>query len=206
MVIGTITGPESPEEYPFQVDLGEEQFLRPVSSTEVGVFYPGQSLALMLHAEPAHDAVGATVPTTLKDTGVDQVTLTVHYREGNPAAEWAPFVYPITAGSGWSGGFQTTIVSMKNPLGEPDGNVGESNSPAPVEEPPTPTCSVPSLRGDSLRGAKNRLRAAHCGVGAIRLADGATAAKGKVVKQFRGAGTELAAGAKVAVKLGGTRG
>jgi PASTA domain len=61
---------------------------------------------------------------------------------------------------------------------------------------------VPTLRGYSLRGAMNRLRVAHCGIGAIHLAAGATAGKGTVVKQFHPAGTNLEAGAPVAVKLG----
>jgi hypothetical protein len=47
-----------------------------------------------------------------------------------------------------------------------------------------------------------RLRAAHCAIGQVHLAAGATAGKGKVVKQFRAAGTDLAAGTPVAVKLG----
>ena len=201
MSFPTITGPEAPEEYPFNLNLGSEQYLEPISATEVGVFYAGHVLAFTLSAEPAHDAVGATVPTTLQQTGPEQVTLTVHHREGNPAAGWAPFVYPITGGAGWPGGFHTVTVEMNNPFGNANESVRETNPPAPTEPIPVPTCKVPSLRGDSLRGAKIRLRAAHCGIGAVRLAAGATAGKGKVVKQFHPAGLDLAAGAPVAVKL-----
>jgi beta-lactam-binding protein with PASTA domain len=61
---------------------------------------------------------------------------------------------------------------------------------------------VPSLHGLGLRSAKSSLRTANCAIGQVHLAKGATAGKGKVVKQFRAAGTELAAGAPVAVKLG----
>ena len=206
MVLPTITGPEAPEEYPFRVDLGEEQFLRQVSATEVDAYYAGHSRAFAINAEAAHDAVGAAVPTTLELTGRDVVTLTVHHREGNPAAAWAPFDYPVVGGSGWPGGFQTIVVEMKNPLGEPGQTVIEANPPASTEPAPVPICKVPSLRGDSLRGAKNRLRAAHCGIGAVHLAAGATLDKGKVVKQFHAAGTELAAGAPIAVKIGGSGG
>ena len=76
--------------------------------------------------------------------------------------------------------------------------------PAPLEPAPAAPipCTVPALHGLSLHAAKARLRAAHCAIGQVRLAAGATAGKGKVVKQFRAAGTELAAGAPVAVKLG----
>ncbi len=202
MDFGTITGPESPEEYPYTVDLGAEQDLRQVSATEAGVFESGNDLMVKLVAEPAHDAVGSSVPTTLEVTGREQVTLTVHHREGNPAAGGAPFVYPVVAGSGWSGGFRTITVPLTDPFGEAEEAIRVANPPAPIEPMPVPTCKVPSLTGYSLRGAKNRLRAAHCGVGAVRLAGGATLGKGKVVKQFRATGTELAAGTPVAVKLG----
>jgi hypothetical protein len=202
MVLGTITGPEASEEYPFRVDLGEEQFLEQVSATEVDADYPGHSRAFAINAEEAHDAVGAAVPTTLEVTGREVVTLTVHHREGNPAAAWAPFDYPVVGGSGWPGGFRTIVVPMENPFAEAERKIIEANPPATLEPLPVITCKVPTLRGYYLRGAKNRLRAAHCRVGAVYFAAGATAGKGKVVKQFHSAGTELAAGAPVAVKLG----
>lgn len=99
MSFPAITGPQAPEEYPFHVNLGEELVLRQVSATEVGVYYYSYGvLAFTLSAEPAHDAEGATVPTTLEETGNAQVTLDVHHREGNPAAGWAPFDYPVVGG------------------------------------------------------------------------------------------------------------
>jgi PASTA domain len=202
MVFGTITGPEAPEEYPFHVTLGEEQFLRQVSPTEVDAEYGGHQRAFAITAEEAHDAVGTAVPTTLELTGRDVVTLTVHHREGNPVADWAPFDYPIVGGPGWSGGFRTIVVAMENPFAEAERKIIEANPAATLEPAPVIACKVPALRGYSLRGAKNRLRAAHCGIGGVHLATGATAGKGKVVKQFHPAGTELAAGAPVAVKLG----
>ncbi|HEX4732405.1 MAG TPA: PASTA domain-containing protein [Solirubrobacterales bacterium] len=190
MVLPAITGPGAPQEYPCRVDLGEEQKLTQVSETEALVEYPGGETAFSIRAAEAHDAEGATVPTSLWVSGRDVVTWVVHYRGGNPAAGGAPFLYPITAGSGWPGGFRTIVVPMTNPLGEP-------------QQPTTTTyCRVPPLRDLSLRAAKTRLRTAHCAIGEVHLAAGATAGKGKVVKQFRAAGTELAAGAPVAVKLG----
>jgi hypothetical protein len=212
-----IHGLESPERYPLLVDLARRQELRQVSPTEVQVFYTDGTEAFVVTAEKARDAEGARVPTTLEMTGEDEITLTVHHRAGNPAAGGAPFDYPITAGEGWedSGSFQTVII--KGPPDETElremserermeKELIEASPPAQVEPPPVVTCRVPTLRGYSLRGAKNRLRAAHCGIGAVHLAVGATAGKAKVVKQFHTAGTELAAGAPVAVKLGGSRG
>jgi hypothetical protein len=190
-----ITGPEAPEEYPFRVSLDEEQWLEQVTPTEVQVFYAGHSPAFTLEAGPAHDAVGSAVPTTLTVTGRDTVTWTISYRAGNPAAGGAPFVYPIVGGSGWEGGFRTTIVEMGNPM--------PPTTPPPVTPPPAPTCAVPYLKGFGLREVKALLRDADCAIGKVRLGRGATKAKGKVVKQFEPAGTELAAGAPVAVKLAG---
>jgi hypothetical protein len=202
----------APEAYSWRVDLGARQELRQVSPTEVQVIYVDGTEAFAITAEKARDADGARVPTTLEMTGEDEITLTVHHRAGNPAAGGAPFDYPITAGEGWEGGpFQTVIV--KGPPDETELReiserermekmIIEASPAAQVEPPPAVTCKVPLLRGYSLRGAKNRLRVAHCGIGAIHLAAGATAGKGKVVRQFHPAGTELEGGAPVAVKLG----
>jgi hypothetical protein len=210
-----ITGPESPERWPMRIDLSNDQQLRQMSPTEVQVVFSDGTESFSITAEKAHAADGARVLTTLEETGPDVVTLTVHYRAGNPAEGGAPFEYPITAGEGWEGGpFQPVIIQ-----GPPDEaelramrereraekQVIEASPPAPAEAAP-PTCRVPSLLGYSLRGAKNRLRAADCGIGAVHVAHGATAGKGKVVKQFHAAGLELAAGAPVAVKIGTSRG
>jgi hypothetical protein len=202
----------APEAYSWRVDLSARQELRQVSPTEVQVVYIDGTEAFVITAEKARDADGARVPTTLEMTGEDEITLTVHHRAGNPAAGGAPFDYPITAGEGWEGGpFQTVIVKgppdetelrEKSERERMEREIIEASPAAQVEPPPAVTCKVPLLRGYSLRGAKNRLRVAHCGIGAIHLAAGATAGKGKVVRQFHPAGTELEAGAPVAVKLG----
>jgi hypothetical protein len=216
VMFSEIHGLESPERYPLLVDLARRQELRQMSPTEVQVFYTGGTESFAITAEKAHDAEGARVPTTLEMTGEDEITLTVHHRAGNPAAGGGPFDYPITAGEGWEGGpYQTVII--KGPPDETElremsererteREIIEASPPSQVEGPPVITCKVPTLRGYSLRGAKNRLRAAHCGLGVVHLAVGATAGKAKVVKQFHAAGTELTAGAPVAVKLGGIRG
>jgi PASTA domain-containing protein len=189
-----IEGPSGPEEFSWLVRLGPEQTLIQVSETRAVVEYTGTGhIAFDVVATEAADADGSTVPTTLRIEG-DVVTLIVHHREGNPAAGGAPFVYPIVAGSGWAGGFHSYEVQMPPPEAHPEA--------APAPSPPAPICTVPSLRNLSLRAAKTRLRAGDCSIGQVRLAAGATGGKGKVVKQFRAAGTRLAAGAPVAVKLG----
>jgi hypothetical protein len=198
-----ITGPEAPEEYPILMELGPRQELRQESETQVGIYFKEDGvLAFSLASPGASDAEGATVPTTLAKTGEDEITMTFHFRAGNPAAGGAPFVYPITTGAGWPGGWHGFSELIPGEFERAERQIIEANPPAAIEPLPVITCKVPTLRGYSLRGAKNRLRAAHCAIGAVRLADGATVGKGKVVKQFHPAGTELAAGAPVAVKLG----
>jgi hypothetical protein len=191
-IFPAITGPEAPEEYPFRVSLGEEQHLEQVTPTEVAVRERGVTL-FTLKSGAAHDAVGSAVPTTLTLTGLDTVTWTISYRAGNLAAGGAPFVYPIVGGTGWEGGFRTISVEM---------NERQPPATAPPATPmPAPTCAVPYLKGFGLREVKSLLRDADCAIGKVRLARGATKAKGKVVKQFEPPGTVLAAGAPVAVKL-----
>jgi PASTA domain len=198
-----ITGPEAPEEYPILMELGPRQELRQQSDTQVGIYFKEDGvLAFSVESPGAHDAEGATVPTTLEKTGEDEITMTFHFRAGNPAAGGAPFVYPITTGAGWPGGWHGFSFLIPGEFERSEQQIIEANPPAPTEPAPVITCKVPTLHGYSLRGAKNRLRAAHCGIGAVHLAAGATGGKGKVVKQFHAAGTELAAGAPVAVKLG----
>lgn len=198
----TIQGPSAPEEYPYQYEpLDPEMTFRQVSDQLIAIEYPKYGVqAGMIEAEAAHAADGATVPTSIRFSEDEEgfvITLTVHYRAGNPAAGGAPFVFPISGGKGWAGGYYSVGFEMN----EPRPPIGAEPTPPAA---PTP-CAVPSLHGLSLHAAKARLRDAHCAIGQVRLATGATAGKGKVVKQFRAAGTELATGAPVAVKLGAPR-
>jgi hypothetical protein len=189
----TITSAAAPEEYeqPIQLEgLGPTHTIVQVNPEEVVVNDSEGNPVEWFYLDAAHDADGATVPTSLRVEG-DAIILTVHHREGNPAAGFAPFAYPIAEGAGWAGGFRTISFEMNEPQ-------APTNDPAPA---PAPTCTVPSLRGLRLRAAKARLRAADCTVGKVRLAPTATEAKGKVVKQFEPAGTQLAPGAPVAVRL-----
>lgn len=103
----SIQSPAAPEEYSWQVELGGGLQLRQIDERSAEVLYGSGHLAYAIPAEPAHDAVGTNVPTTLTVTQPDIITLIVHHREGNPAAGGAPFTYPIVAGAGWEGGAPT---------------------------------------------------------------------------------------------------
>lgn len=190
MVFGQINGPEDPEEYCFEVTLGEEQELRQIDERHVQAFYSGGQPSFEITAEDATDAEGATVPTTLTMTGSKVVTLTVHHREGNPLAAWAPFHYPVVAGSGWEGGFHTVEVAMSPAAEQP--------VPAPQAEGPVPACEVPGLRGRTVKAARRALLLAGCRLGPIR---GRRRPGARIVKQYRPYGATLPGGTPVGVKL-----
>jgi PASTA domain len=196
-----------PEDFSWQVRLDPGQTLKLVDEHEAEVENKSHVIALTITTEKAHDASGANVPTMFEVAEEDVLTLVVHHREGF-------YAYPVTAGEGWIGSGETTIV--KGPPDEKEiaearrqaeearqiEEADRAGAASPLGLTPSFTCAVPALRGLSLAAAKARLRAAHCTIGQVRLAARATAGKSKVVKQFHAAGTELAAGAPVAVKLG----
>ena len=101
---GVIVDAAYPEDYSWTVDLGTGEELVEVDEQLAEVRYAGGYRAFTITPEPAHDAEGATVPTSIAVTPPNILTLTVHHRAGNPARGGAPFDYPISAGSGWEGG------------------------------------------------------------------------------------------------------
>jgi hypothetical protein len=180
---------EDPENYCWEVKLGEEEELRQIDETHAGVFYEDGHRAMLIEAPLAHDADGASVPTTLSVAEPTLVTLTVHHRAGNPAAGGAPFDYPVVQGVGWEGGFHTYEVQMPPPT--------EQASP-PVAEPPAPTCTVPVLHGRTVKAARKALLLRGCTLGPVR---GPRRLGARIVKQYRPAFTVLPAGTAVGVKL-----
>jgi hypothetical protein len=64
-----------------------------------------------------------------------------------------------------------------------------------------PRCVVPKLKGLRLRGSKKRLRKAHCWIGKVRRKGGASAAKGRVLRQFPEPGQLMPPGTRVKVLL-----
>jgi hypothetical protein len=187
----------APEEYSWRVELAPGETLTAVTPYEVRI----GSRPEAIHPPLAKDAAEATVPTTLSVSGADVVTLTVHHHEGT-------FAYPIHRSPFLVIAEHVIVAELpRGSVERAEQAVREASPPAvipPIEpnvQPPLP-CKVPALHGLSLKTAKAHLRAAQCTIGQVHLGAGATAGKGKVVKQFRAAGTQLAAGAPVAVKLG----
>lgn len=183
MSFQAIQGPDGPDEFVWEVDLASDQELRQIDDQHAGVFYtdPGETQAFSITAGAAHDADGTAVPTTIAVTQPNIVTLTVYHRAGNPAAGGAAFDYPVIAGEGWDGGFQTIFVAM----------------PATAVAP-APTCAVPDLSGRTLRASRKILHRAHCKLGRVR---GKRNRNAHVAKQYRPAGKSLPDWTTVDVKV-----
>jgi hypothetical protein len=142
----TIHGPSDAEEYSWEVQLGAEQSLEQIDEQHAEVYYAYKHHpAFGITAEAAHDANGATVPTSLSVTEPNVITLIVHHRAGNPAVGGAPFVYPITAGAGWEWTGPPQIVT--GPKDETElREEREARENAARQEPPV-TVSAPQQEG-----------------------------------------------------------
>lgn len=182
----SIPGPDGPEQFSWRVELGPSQKLVQIDDRRIDVVFqePDEPphTSFSIQAVDAHDAAGASVPTTIAIVESDVFTLTVHHRAGNPAAGGAPFAYPVSPGPGWDAPSPTTTLVIP-----------EGERPAP-----TPACVVPRLAKRTLPSARTALRAAGCRLGQVR---GPRKPGARVARQFRAPGTVLRAGARVAVKL-----
>src|SRR5690242_17892535 len=75
MTFQAIQGPDGPEEFSWEVELGEEQELRAVDERHAAVYYTdAEHIAFGIEAILAHDAIGTNVPTTLAVTQPNIVT------------------------------------------------------------------------------------------------------------------------------------
>jgi hypothetical protein len=72
---------------------------------------------------------------------------------------------------------------------------------APPAPPPAPTCTVPNLKGKTLKLAKKRIRFADCRVGKLTKREGATAKTGEVVRQVPKPGATVPGNTQVKVTL-----
>jgi streptogramin lyase len=97
-----------PESFSWEVHLESGQELEVIDDRHAQVYFEGKHPAFSITAIPAHDAVGTSVPTKVTVTNDHIVTLTVEHRSQT-------FVYPVIAGAGWEGGFQTFQVEMPPP-------------------------------------------------------------------------------------------
>jgi hypothetical protein len=204
MTFPDIHDSSAPEEYSWEMNLSSEQELVSIDDQHAEVYYTeGHYPAFGISAEPAHDADGSAVPTSIAVSAGDVITLIVHYRAGNPAAGGVPFVYPITGGVGWEGGFRTITIVMPNTEKElQEEREKKEREERDAAQAAAKHCLVPRLNGRSLKAAKKLLRAADCRLGEAKKRKGATAKAGEVVIQNPRPGRALAPQSSVDLTLG----
>ncbi|HET8861917.1 MAG TPA: hypothetical protein VFM94_01545 [Solirubrobacterales bacterium] len=103
----------APETFAWEVRLDPNQELTSIDDKHAQVYYESGRPAFSIAAIPAADAIGTVVPTKLGVSGKNIITLTVEHHA--KAVEGHAYVYPISAGAGWEGGFQTSEVLMPPP-------------------------------------------------------------------------------------------
>jgi hypothetical protein len=197
-----------PEEFSWEVTLSAGQALELVSDQLARVYYTDAPEVTAFGIVPvhAHDAVGTTVPTSLDVPSGNVITLTVHHRDGNPAAGGAPFDYPVIAGEGWEGGIVTEVVpgpKDEQQLREERERKAREEREAAESAHDDLQCLVPRLKGRRLRRSKRELREAGCTIGRVTIRKGASAKTGQVVRQSPKPGALLGPGAPVNVVLSG---
>jgi hypothetical protein len=101
-----------PEEFTWRIEVGPRQTLEEISDQQALVLNQGGFTAVEIDAEKAHDVDGTSVPTSLRVTQPDQITLTVHHREGDPENGGAPFAYPILSGPGFEFGYRAAEILL----------------------------------------------------------------------------------------------
>jgi streptogramin lyase len=110
MIFTAIRDSSGPTEYEWHVHVHEDQELKLVDPQHAQVVYKNGPTAFSITAVKAHDAIGTTVPTSIRVAG-NSVILAVNHRQNGPTG--APFVYPVVAGTGWEGGFRTVEVHVE---------------------------------------------------------------------------------------------
>ncbi len=103
LTFGSIRDASAPETFSWRVNLGSEQILKSIDSQHAEVDYEDGHEAYLITAQPAADAVGTAVPTSLSVSQGNVIALTVAHKEST-------YVYPVVAGAGWQGGFTTEVV------------------------------------------------------------------------------------------------
>jgi hypothetical protein len=183
----TIRTVSDSEEYSWTVRLYPGETLLQIDDQHAIVKYEEDSIAEQIWAEPAHDATGAAVPTSIAVSEEDIVTLTVHHRAGNQFTGGTPFSYPVMPGPPFTVGYSTVTVSI----------------PPPYTEESDRGCHVPRLKGYNVREARKVLLKLGCTLGKVhRRQQAAAKATGQIVKQGLAAGSDMPAGSSVWVTLG----
>jgi sugar lactone lactonase YvrE len=97
-----IRSESSPQAYSWEVHLGPRQKLRLANPGQAEVVYEDGTVSFLITAEPAHDATGKPVPTSLEVEGAI-LTLRVELKSGH-------YVYPVISGAGWETSYTVPVI------------------------------------------------------------------------------------------------
>ena len=134
MSFQSIRDASAPEDYSWEVTLGEGQTLNEIDNQHAGIYYEDGTEAVLISAEPAHDANGSAVPTTLAVSEDNVITLTIHH-------QGSTFVYPVVGGAAFEVGYAIIeVVTPPEPEPEPEEsptyggpvNFGKVGPPVPL--------------------------------------------------------------------------
>jgi sugar lactone lactonase YvrE len=124
MSFQSIRDVSAPETYSWEVDLGSRLSLSQVDSENVEVLHPDGSVAMLIRAIQAHDAIGKDVSTTLTLESPNVITLTVQHRVSG-------VTYPVVTGAGFETGYE--FVETYDPPPPPEEEGESSGSEQPLE-------------------------------------------------------------------------
>jgi hypothetical protein len=113
----------APEQYSWTVELGEGQTLVETESGQAAnVFLSDGTAAMAIIPQPAHDATGANVDTSLSVSEGNVLTLTVHHQSKS-------YVYPVVGGANYKTGYESVTIYTPPPPPPPP----EGKTPAELE-------------------------------------------------------------------------
>ncbi len=121
LVFADIRSSEAPENYSWEVLMGKGQSLVQIDEWDAEVRNANGSSAVSIRAQPAHDATGKELPTSIKVEGTNVVTLTVQHKV-------AGVVYPVVGGPGFEVGYETASAYI--PSAEEGGGEDSSSDEA----------------------------------------------------------------------------
>jgi hypothetical protein len=104
----------APTVYSWELDLLEGQTAAQVDEADVEVYWEDGTEAMLIAAEPARDAVGHLVPTTLTLSEGNQITLTVSHRSSG-------VIYPVVSGAAFEVGYEAAESIAPTPSEEAEG-------------------------------------------------------------------------------------
>lgn len=144
-----IRSPTAPEQYSWTVELGEGQTMEALETGQAAhVFFSDGTPAMAIVPQPAHDATGANVDTSVSVSNGNVLTLTVHHLS-------TPYVYPVVGGASYKTGYESVSIYTPPPPEEGEASLAmqlTARAGAPVYHPGS---------GDQYEATISKVPAAH---------------------------------------------